>query len=177
MHKDNGLLSQLIYTSQGWQAWDCCSENRNEQSRTGEWETCGSSVLLCLFPALLVLGHLGVKYSFPGSVSAAVPDQELQWYNPTSPFCSSHPYPSCEWAGAGICSSVVVGYPKYLSIQLCHQNMCTQMLSPVLLGFKRPQAQLCSLQVFIRIWEYQMPSCWYSMRLFPGHNQWAGGQS
>lgn len=72
MHEGNRSLRQLAYISQEWQAWDCCSENRNEQSRRGEWETCGSSVLLCLFPAQLVLctelRSLGVKDSLPDSL-------------------------------------------------------------------------------------------------------------
>lgn len=60
-----------------------------------------------------------------------------------------HHYLRCKQEGTEMCTSLVASYGKHLSIQLCQWNICTQVLSPVLPGWKRPWALLCSLQVII----------------------------
>jgi len=92
-----------------------------------------------------------------------------------------HHYLRYKWEGTEICSSLIASYTKHISIQLRWGNISSQVLSPVLPGWKRPWAHLSSLQNVIR-WKGTTvvprgPTWWYSMRLFPKQNQWAWGQS
>lgn len=82
-------------------------------------------------------------------------------------------------AGRGICSSVVVGYPKYLKY-LCHEMSALKSSHQFCLGARDHELSFApcrSSSGFGNQGCFWMPGCWYSMGLLSGHNQGAGGQS
>lgn len=71
-----------------------------------------------------------------------------------------HRYVRCKQEGTEISASLVASRAKNLSIQLCQWNICTQVLLPILPGWKRPCAHLCSLQVILgRMGTTVVPGC------------------
>lgn len=169
MHKDN---RPLTFLRQGWQGWDCCSENRNEQSRRGEWRPVAAlSCCASSQPSLCcALSWEASGSRIPWSVSAAAPDQELQWHNPSSFLLHE------------LTSSSQLWMDRNLLLSSC-ELWCAIATSA-----------LSALTNFTCVWETELSSavppqdlgtrvipgsysCWYSMRLCPGNNQWAGGQS
>lgn len=142
-------------------------------------ETCGSSVLLCLSPAHLVL--------CPELRSLRVKDSLICLC------CSS-------WPGAPMAQPILfsASWANVLIPALNGQELAPQQLwvtpNISVLNCAIATSALSALTNFTCVWETELSSagphqdlgtrvipgsysCWYSMRPCPGNNQWAGGQS
>lgn len=151
MHKDN---RPLTFLRQGWQGWDCCSENRNEQSRRGEWRPVAAlSCCASSQPSLCcALSWEASGSRIPWSVSAAAPDQELQWHNPSSFLLHE------------LTSSSQLWMDRNLLLSSCESpqiSQCSTVPLPHLLSVLSPILPVCerlssALLFLLRIWEPEL---------------------